>query len=183
MLWHMKLKLREGFGCHWPSSPQFLSPTLSSETCQVFARKCLRSSFLIQTLEILHLLVDIVASAYLLGGKKFRLRSYKKLRHALLSRPTAPGPHIPPCWSWQICFSNGAFFLARLIKPPSLPSLLTSTRTSLLLVSPPGAATGQQRNWIQLKIEICFNWTSRFATNFFRDWGPFIENQLFANWL
>ena len=79
------------------TSPQFLSPTLSSENCKVFARKCLRSSFLIQTLEILHLLVDIVASAYLLGGKKFRLLYNKKLRHALLSRPTAPGPHIPPC--------------------------------------------------------------------------------------
>ena len=125
---------------------------------------CTKSSFLIQTLEILHLLVDIVASAYLLGGKKFRLRSYKKLRHALLSRPTAPGPHIPPCWSWQICFSNGAFFLARLIKLPSLPSLLTSTRTSLLLVSPPARPQDNK--------EIGFNWKSRFVSIGLQDLQP-----------
>ena len=183
MLWHMKLKLREGFECHWPSSPQFLSPTLSSETCQVFARKCSRSSFLIQTLEILHLLVDIVASAYLLGGKKFRLRSNKKLRHALLSRPTAPGPHIPPpARADKYVFQTELFSWHALLSPP--PPLLVdfNPRTSLLLVSPPGAATGQQRNWIQLKIEICFNRTSKFATNFFRDWEPFIENQLLALW-
>ena len=113
--------------------------------------------------------------------EKVRLRSYKKLRHALLSRPTAPGPHIPPARADKYVFQTELFSWHALLSPLSSPPCwLRPGRVCYWSLHQP--ATGQQRNWIQLKIEICFNWTSRFATNFFRDWGPFIENQLLALW-
>ena len=164
MLWHMKLKLREGFGCHWPSSPQFLSPTLSSETCQVFARKCLRSSFLIQTLEILHLLVDIVASAYLLGGKKFRLLYNKKLRHALLSRPTAPGPHIPPARADKYVFQTELFSWHALLSPLASPPCWL--RPGRVCYWSPHLARPQDNK------EIGFDWKSRFVSIGLQDLQP-----------
>ena len=165
----MKLKLRKGFGCHWPSSPHFLSPTLSFETCQIFARKCLRSSFLIQTLEILHLLVDIVASAYLLGGKKFRLRSNKKLRHALLSRPTAPGPHIPPARADKYVFQTELFSWHALLSPLSSPPCWLRSRDEFVIGLPTrrGHRTTKKldsienRDLFQLDLKICNQLLSR----------------------
>ena len=101
--------------------------------------------------------MDIVASAYLLGGKKFRLRSNKKLRHALLSRPTAPGPHIPPARADKYVFQTELFSWHALLSPPLLPSLLTSTQGRVCYWSPYQARPQDDK-------EIGFNWKSRFVS-------------------
>ena len=139
----------------------------------------------------------LVASSYLIAGKKSGLRSNKKLRHALLSRPTAssPTPPPPPSAAAKYVFSKpNFFFLARLIKrlPPSFPhqspSLLTSggSRSLLLLLSCGGRRTTKKldsienRDLFQLKIKICGQ-TSFQSERPARDTKPlFIENHFFA---
>ena len=123
-----------------------------------------KSSFLIQTLEILHLLVDIVASAYLLGGKKFPLRYNKKLRHALLSRPTAPGPHIPPARADKYVFQTELFSWHALLSPLSSPPCWL--RPGRVCYWSPHQARPQDNK------EIGFNWKSRFVSIGLQDLQP-----------
>ena len=74
--------------------------------------------------------LDLVASSYLIAGKKSGLRSNKKLRHALLSRPTASSPTPPPPFLFSAAdkyvFSKLNFFSWHALLSASPPLSLTS---------------------------------------------------------
>ena len=139
--------------------------------------------------------MDIVASAYLLGGKKFRLRYNKKLRHALLSRPTAPGPHIPPAGADKYVFQTELFSWHALLSPP--PPLLVDFDPDEFVIGLPtrrGHRTTKKldsienRDLFQLDIKICNQLLSRLRAVHWKptscavSWGQVLVFVIVKSW-
>ena len=140
--------------------------------------------------------MDIVASAYLLGGKKFRLLYNKKLRHALLSRPTAPGPHIPPARADKYVFQTELFSWHALLSPLASPPCWLRPRDEFVIGLPTrrGHRTTKKldsienRDLFQLDFKICNQLLSRLRavhwkpTSCALSWGQVLVFVIVKTW-